>query len=73
MKNGLLLLKAASNFDVFITVDKNIQHQQNLGSLPISVVVLDAPSNALASLLPLIPGLTQALASLPPLAITRIS
>ncbi|RFP10914.1 hypothetical protein D0T23_21665 [Duganella sp. BJB475] len=73
MKNGALLAKAASHFDAFVTVDKNIQHQQNLSHFPIAVVVLDTPSNALNALLPLIPGLTQALARLTPCTLTRIT
>ncbi|GJJ00243.1 hypothetical protein RugamoR64_07810 [Duganella rhizosphaerae] len=72
-KNGALLSKAALHFDVFITVDKNIQHQQNLSRLPIAVVVLDAPSNSLTALLPLVPGLIQALTCLTPYAIIQIN
>ena len=34
LKNGALLRAASVDFDVLITVDKNIEHQQNTGSLP---------------------------------------
>jgi len=33
-KNGELLRQAAGNVDVFITVDKNLVHQQNVKGLP---------------------------------------
>jgi hypothetical protein len=67
LKNGeLLALAAANRFDAFVTVDKRLPHQQNLTTLPIAVVVLDAISNELSSLLPLVPALDQALATLAP-------
>lgn len=72
VKNGKLLVLAAGGFDVFITVDKNLPHQQNLSTLPIAVVVLDAASNELAALLPLMPELLQTLASLEPRSCTRV-
>ena len=36
---------AALKFDVFPTKDKNLEHQQNLGSLAIAVLVVGAVSN----------------------------
>jgi len=63
-KNGELLFLAAADFDVFITVDKNLPYQQNEATLPIAVVVLDALTNDLSSLLPLVPLLEITLDSL---------
>ena len=34
LKNGALLERAAERFDVFVTVDQNVQFQQNLGKPP---------------------------------------
>ena len=64
VKNGQLLALAASSFDAFVTIDKNLPFQQNLATLPVAVVVLDALSNELSALIPLIPALDRALASL---------
>ena len=64
VKNGKLLALAATEFDAFVTVDKNLPYQQNLVTLPVAVIVLDAPSIELAALLPLVPTLERALASL---------
>jgi hypothetical protein len=72
IKNGALLALAAADFDAFITVDKNLQYQQNLATLPLSVIVLDALSNELSSLLPLLPNLEQALSSLKPRTYVRV-
>jgi Domain of unknown function (DUF5615) len=55
VKNGPLLALAAAEFDVFITVDRNLSFQQNLPQFNIAVVFLQAPSNSLAALKPLAP------------------
>ncbi len=72
IKNGKLVALAATEFDAFITVDKNLQFQQNLEKLPIAVVVIDAVSNELPVLLPLVPALLRELASLKPKAVTLV-
>ncbi len=72
IKNGELLRLAAADFDVFITVDKNLPYQQNLSALPIAVVVLRAQSNELPFLLPLVPDLETALARLQPCSLVQI-
>ena len=66
VKNGELLALAASQFDAFITVDKNLRYQQNMATLPVAVIVLDGISNELHALLPLVPGLERALSTLKP-------
>ena len=66
VKNGDLLSLAAATFDVFVTVDKNLPYQQNLATLPLAIIVLDAHSNELSVLLPLLPKLEATLGNLPP-------
>ena len=36
IKNGKLLGLAAAEFDVFLTMDRNLEFQQNLAALPIA-------------------------------------
>jgi predicted nuclease of predicted toxin-antitoxin system len=55
VKNGQLLALAEAEFDVFITVDRNLSFQQNLPQFNIAVIVLQALSNRLADLQPLAP------------------
>jgi hypothetical protein len=50
LKNGRLLAQAASSFDCFLTVDRNLQFQQNLNALPIAVVVIAAVDNKFETL-----------------------
>ena len=55
-ENGkLLTLAANAGFNALITVDKNIEYQQNLDTLPIAIIVLSAPRNTIHYLQPLIP------------------
>ena len=72
IENGELLARAANEFDALITVDKNLEYQQNLEALPITVIVLFAQSNELPHLLPLIPKLEEVLANLLPRTLVRI-
>jgi hypothetical protein len=72
VKNGNLLALAATDFDAFVTVDKNLPFQQNLATLPIALVVLDSVSNELPTLLPLVPELLREFASLKPKSYTLI-
>ena len=62
IKNGELLALAAKEFEVLVTVDRNLSFQQNLPAFDIAVIVLRAKSNRLADLQPLVPEL---LASIP--------
>ena len=66
IKNGKLLALAAAGFDAFVTVDKNLPYQQNTAALPIAVLVLDAKSNELPYLLPLLPALEAIFKNLVP-------
>lgn len=66
IKNGALLALASQHFDVFVTVDRNLSFQQNLNTFSIAVVVLQAKTNRLADLRPLLPGLLAAIQSATP-------
>src|SRR5437763_14593581 len=65
VENGELLQLAATRFDVFVTADQNLQYQQNLSALPITVAVLVALDNRLESLRPAATELLARLGSLP--------
>lgn len=56
-KNGeLLSLMVQDGFEVLLTVDQNLSHQQNLTAAGIAVVVLIANSSELVDLIPLMPA-----------------
>jgi len=43
IKNGELLKLVAAEFDVFVTSDKNLRHQQNLTDIDVAILLV--PSN----------------------------
>jgi len=63
IENGKLLRLIADSgkFDVFLTVDKNLPHQQKIEDLPFAVVVLRAKSNRLADIILFAPELMRRL------------
>ena len=61
-KNGTLLgLAENAGFEVFVTMDKGLEYEQNLAGRSIAILILRAKSNRLADLLPLVPGLLRAM------------
>ena len=65
IKNGELLTRAQGQFDVFVTVDRNLFFQQNLPQFNISVMILQAATNRLNDLQPLMPKLLSVLPTVP--------
>ena len=63
IKNGDLLVLAEKQFEVFVTVDRNLSFQQNLIRYNIAVLVLRARTNRLRDLRPLVPELLVSLSS----------
>ena len=59
IKNGELLRLVAGEFDVFITSDKNLHHQQNLAAIDLSIILL--PSNQVPVIKALLPEIEAAL------------
>lgn len=57
---------AGTGFEVLLTVDQNLRYQQNLAASGVAVVVMVAPTNRLAELLPLIPNVEATLSKLHP-------
>lgn len=71
-QNGALLrLVMQHGFDVFLTTDKNIKHQQNLSKLALAFVVMRPRSNNLEDLLPLVPEVLATLAAIDPTQIAN--
>lgn len=72
-KNGELLRLAEPRFDVFVTMDQGLPYQQNLDGLRLCIVILIAPTNDIADLLPLVPDLRAAVLAAEPGAVLRLS
>jgi len=66
LKNGRLLRLATGRYDVLVTVDQHIVHQQNLNSFNIAVLILTARKNSYRALRPLIPQALETLKQIKP-------
>ena len=61
-RNGeLLRLMVAEHFEALLTVDQNLEFQQNVRALGIGVVVVLAKTNRVKELRPLVPQILAAL------------
>src|ERR1022692_1613618 len=43
--NGKLMVLAQQSFDVFVTVDQNLEYQQNVAKLTLGLVIVAVPDN----------------------------
>jgi len=66
VKNGELLRRIAGQYEVFITMDRNLEYQQNVSALTFAVLVLLAESNRVSHLRPLIANALVALDTVRP-------
>jgi len=64
LKNGRLLALAEAEFEVLLTVDQNLNYQQNLKAFNIGIILLVARNNRLKTLLPLMPKARETLESI---------
>lgn len=72
IKNGALLKLLEPVFEVFITIDGNLQYQQNLRSTRLAFIVLAAKDNTFETLEPLLPEVLAALQSISPGSLVRV-
>jgi hypothetical protein len=73
LENGELLRAASKDYDVLITVDRNLPFQQNISSLRIGVLILMGTGITYADLRPLVPQLLARLPTVQPGEVHRIS
>lgn len=72
IRNGELLGLAAKEFDIFVTVDRNLSFQQNLPAFAIAVIVLRAHTNRLSALLLYVPQLLACIQTARPGTVTFV-
>jgi predicted nuclease of predicted toxin-antitoxin system len=73
LKNGQLLQAASAQWDVLVTVDQNLEYQQNLKTLAIAVIVLKAKRSTYPMLKPLMPQVLRILEKIKPGEVIVIS
>ena len=72
IKNGTLLALAEKQFDVFVTVDRNLSFQQSIPKFDIAVILLHVRTNKLADLKPLVPEIMAVLSDIKRGQVTHI-
>ena len=57
IKNGRLMSYCVENeFDILLTIDKNLMHQQNLDKYPVTIVVLNCLTSKIEELITFLPS-----------------
>jgi hypothetical protein len=73
-KNGeLLKLMVADNFNVLLSVDKSLIHQQNIKAARVAVVLMRPKKSKITELVPLMSAVNAALGSIQPGDFVEIS
>jgi len=65
-KNGQLLALAVEEFDVFVTIDQRMRHQQDLQKLSIGIVVIDTRDTRFETIRAHVEELREAIARVRP-------
>ncbi len=72
-ENGeLLAIAERQGFEIFLTMDKGLQYEQNLSGRQIAVIILRAKSNRLADLVALVEACLTQMRSIKPGQIARV-
>jgi len=71
-KNGVLLALADGKFDVLLTIDQNLEYQQDLANRQIAMLVISALSNQIEDLEPVVPHVLTALRNIRPGRVVRV-
>ncbi len=66
VKNGELLRRASEKFEVLVTADQRLQHQQNIARFTIGVIVIESVDTRLPSLRSVLPELKRAIQDVRP-------
>ena len=73
LKNGRLLQAASGQYDVLVTVDQNLQYQQNLNASALAIIVLKARRSTYPMLKPLMPKVLESLEEIKPGEVVVVS
>jgi hypothetical protein len=73
LSNGALLTAMQGRFDVLITVDTSLGYQQSGSRKSIAIIVMRAQSNSMPDLIPIVPAVLAAIASIKPSDIVEFS
>jgi hypothetical protein len=73
IKNGELLHRMRGHYDVLVIMDRSIEFQQRILTLPFGIVVVRARSNRMQDLRPIVPSILAAVDAIKPGLVQRVS
>jgi len=73
VKNGALLRDAEAEFDVLVTMDKKLRHQQNLSGIRLGIVVIRARSNAFRDVEGVMPRVNEVIRRIRPGEVVEVT
>lgn len=73
ISNGKLLALAQAEFEVLVTVDRNLSFQQHLPKFSIAVILIHCKSNRVQDLLEVLPSLLAAIPTAPAGQVTHVA
>lgn len=71
--NGELLRRAEQQFDVLVTMDQNLQYQQNVKDRNLTVIVVQARSNRPSDVEPAMPRVNEVLQRASPGSVIEVT
>jgi predicted nuclease of predicted toxin-antitoxin system len=71
-KDSTLLRLAQESFDVFVTIDRNLEFQQNLARINLAIVVVETLDNQMDSYRPLFAQLREAVQDTKPGSVAHV-
>jgi predicted nuclease of predicted toxin-antitoxin system len=71
-QNGELLAQAENDFDVLITIDQNIPHQQNMAGRRLAILIIRPVSNDIDDIRPHVPQALVALQLIKPGQVVQV-
>ena len=72
IKNSELMRRAQGRFEVLVTMDRNLERQQNIPGFEAAILVLVAHSNRMVHLRRLVPAILAALKTVRPGELRRV-
>ena len=72
IKNSELLHRAQERFEVLVTMDRNLEFQQNIAGLELSIILVLARSNRMVHLRPIVPAILEAIEAVQPGELRRV-
>ena len=72
-RNGeLISLAEQQKYEIFLTMDKGVEYEQNVRALSLAIIILRARSNRLADLVPYVSDCLEQMKSIKPGEVVRV-